>query len=171
MLQPAEREILGVVLDSISYDESGAVILSGRGVVERVIRIYANGKEAGIARVDPDGRWVWASEVADPQNIKLFLMDELGPEGSVTSRIETPFKYERSAPKLVREREVEIQRGDMLWRIAEQYYGEGIRFSMIFSANSELIRDPRPHISRSGIHDPRAGRRELRQRLPRRHPA
>ena len=142
MLQPAEREILGVVLDSISYDDSGAVILSGRGVVERVIRIYANGKEAGIARVDPDGRWVWASEVADPQNIKLFRMDELGPEGSVTSRIETPFKYERSAPKLVREREVEIQRGDMLWRIAEQYYGEGIRFSMIFSANSELIRDP-----------------------------
>lgn len=142
MLQPAEREILGVVLDSISYDDSGAVILSGRGVVERVIRIYANGKEAGAARVDPDGRWVWASDVADPQNIKLFRLDELGPEGSVTSRIETPFKYERYAPKLVRDREVEIQRGDMLWRIAEQYYGEGIRYSMIYGANSELIRDP-----------------------------
>ena len=30
----------------------------------------------------------------------------------------------------------------MLWRIAEQYYGAGIRYSVIYGANSKLIRDP-----------------------------
>ncbi|MEM7210326.1 MAG: LysM peptidoglycan-binding domain-containing protein [Pseudomonadota bacterium] len=142
LLQPAERAVVGVVLDSVTYDESGAVILSGRGVVERVIRIYANGEAAGTARVDPDGRWVWATETARPEDIKLFRMDELGPEGSVTSRVETPFTYSRFAPKLVQDRRVVIQRGDALWRIAEQFYGEGIRYSMIYGANTELIRDP-----------------------------
>ena len=142
LLQPAEREVVGVVLDSITYDDAGAVILSGRGVVERVIRIYANGEAAGTARVDPDGRWVWASDTASPEDIKLFRMDELGPEGGVTSRVETPFTYSRFSPKLVQDRRVVVQWGDALWRIAEQFYGEGIRYSMIYGANTELIRDP-----------------------------
>ena len=30
----------------------------------------------------------------------------------------------------------------MLLRIAEQFYGEGIRYSLIYGANTELIRDP-----------------------------
>jgi nucleoid-associated protein YgaU len=142
LLQPVQRDIAGVVLDSITYDENGAVVLSGRGVAGRVIRIYANGRAQGVVSVAADGSWRWATTMEDPASIKLFRMDEIGSAGEVTSRIETPFEYSRLSPQVVRDRRVVIQKGDMLWRIAEQFYGDGIRYSSIYGANTELIRDP-----------------------------
>ena len=35
-----------------------------------------------------------------------------------------------------------IRRGDNLWRIARRNYGEGIRYTTIFQANRDQIRDP-----------------------------
>ena len=142
LLQPVQRDIAGVVLDSITYDENGAVVLSGRGIAGRVIRIYANGRAQGVVSVAADGSWRWATTMEDPASIKLFRMDEIGSAGEVTSRIETPFEYSRLSPQVVRDRRVVIQKGDMLWRIAEQFYGDGIRYSSIYGANTELIRDP-----------------------------
>ncbi|MEL7469412.1 MAG: LysM peptidoglycan-binding domain-containing protein [Pseudomonadota bacterium] len=142
LLQPEARDIAGVVLDSITYDDAGAVVLSGRGLPGRTVRIYANGRQVGDIRVGADGRWAWTSATGDAQAIKLFRMDEIGSAGEVTSRIETPFEYSRLSPQVVRDRQVVIQRGDMLWRIAEQFYGDGIRYSTIYGANAKLIRDP-----------------------------
>ncbi|MEM7423543.1 MAG: LysM peptidoglycan-binding domain-containing protein, partial [Pseudomonadota bacterium] len=142
LLQPSDRDIRGVVLDSITYGETGDVILSGRGIPPRAIRIYANAVPVGIARVGQDGVWTYALPEAGANDIKLFRMDEIDDAGGVTSRVEAPFQYRRFSPQVLRERRVVVQRGDALWRIAEQYYGEGIRYSMIYGANTELIRDP-----------------------------
>jgi len=61
----------------------------------------------------------------------------------VLSRLETPFDYSPVASvQEVRERKIVVQRGDYLWKFAQQYYGAGLRYSVIYSANSELIRDP-----------------------------
>src|SRR5690606_18067249 len=35
-----------------------------------------------------------------------------------------------------------IRRGDNLWTIARRVYGEGIRYTQIFEANTDQIRDP-----------------------------
>ncbi|MEX0628994.1 MAG: LysM peptidoglycan-binding domain-containing protein [Cucumibacter sp.] len=35
-----------------------------------------------------------------------------------------------------------IRRGDSLWTIARRVYGQGIRFSIIYEANTDQIRDP-----------------------------
>ena len=35
-----------------------------------------------------------------------------------------------------------VQPGNNLWTIAEQRYGEGLRYTQIFRANSDQIRDP-----------------------------
>jgi nucleoid-associated protein YgaU len=37
---------------------------------------------------------------------------------------------------------VEVRRGDNLWRISRRVYGEGIRYSTIYEANTSQIRDP-----------------------------
>ncbi|MDX6806631.1 LysM peptidoglycan-binding domain-containing protein [Terrihabitans rhizophilus] len=38
---------------------------------------------------------------------------------------------------------LQVQRGDNLWKIARQTYGRGIRYSTIYEANSQQIRNPR----------------------------
>lgn len=35
-----------------------------------------------------------------------------------------------------------IRRGDNLWTIARRVYGEGIRYTTIYEANADQIRDP-----------------------------
>ena len=35
-----------------------------------------------------------------------------------------------------------VSRGDNLWSISRRIYGRGMRYTMIFGANKEQIRDP-----------------------------
>ena len=50
---------------------------------------------------------------------------------------------EATAPKLEKvQGAVIIRRGDSLWRISRRVYGQGIRYSTIYLANQEQIRDP-----------------------------
>lgn len=142
ILQPSVSNINSVVLDRISYGETGDVLLSGRGLAGRAVRVYGNGLIIGTTLIDSDGSWALSVAQERGRGIKLLRMDELNAEGRVTTRIEAPFTYSRSSPKEVRERQVVVQKGDVLWRIAEQYYGAGLRYSVIYGANAKLIRDP-----------------------------
>lgn len=36
----------------------------------------------------------------------------------------------------------EIQKGDSLWKVAEKAYGNGAKYTAIFEANKEVIKDP-----------------------------
>jgi nucleoid-associated protein YgaU len=35
-----------------------------------------------------------------------------------------------------------VQPGNSLWRLARRTYGEGLRFSVIYEANKDRVRDP-----------------------------
>ncbi|MEM7505468.1 MAG: LysM peptidoglycan-binding domain-containing protein [Pseudomonadota bacterium] len=143
LLQPAETSVEGVRLDRISYSAGGDLNLLGRAVPGNTIRVYVNAELNGEAIVIPAGQWRAVIGVAAARTAQLLRFDEVDAAGDVVSRIETPFSYEaESGPKTLSERQVKIAKGDYLWRIAENYYGEGIRYSLIFSANSDLIRDP-----------------------------
>ena len=142
LLQPGGGRVEGVVLDRISYGESGEVRFTGRGRPGRFVRIYGNAQPLDMVQVGAEGAWRWSMPRGAAERIKLFRFDQLDPGGNVASRIETPFEYSSLSPQVLRERKVVIQKGDVLWRIAEQFYGEGLRYSMIYGANSALIRDP-----------------------------
>ena len=50
---------------------------------------------------------------------------------------------ETTAPKLESvDGSVIIRRGDSLWRISKRVYGRGMRYSHIYLANQQQIRDP-----------------------------
>ncbi len=36
----------------------------------------------------------------------------------------------------------EVKKGDTLWKIAEQYYGDGSLYKDIFEANKDILKDP-----------------------------
>ena len=145
LLQPggesSGRPAGGVVLDQITYDPDGDLLVRGRAADRHAVRIYGNGR---LLDTVPVRKGTWRVSLARDRvaDLSLFRFDEVGAAGQVTSRIEAPFRYTGERPQVLRDREIVIQRGDNLWRIAEQVYGEGLRYSVIYGANSELIRDP-----------------------------
>ena len=135
-----------IALDSIAYDEDGAVRLSGRGE-EGDVRLYVDNEPVKTVRIDADGSWEAGLPEVDP-GVYTLRLDRLGADGEVSDRIETPFKKEtRSALAAVRAGPdgpaiVTVQPGFTLWAIAAENYGDGAAFVKIFEANASRVRDP-----------------------------
>ncbi len=142
-LLQAPRRAAGapVTLDLVSYGADGEVELRGRAAPGRLVRVYAGGRLLAEAPVAPDGRWAARGGIDLTPGAHVLRIDELDG-GRVTSRIETPFR--REAPELLalNPGEVVVQPGDSLWRIAQDRYGSGRRYMVIYAANAERIRDP-----------------------------
>jgi nucleoid-associated protein YgaU len=149
LVSPAAPPAAEVALDTIGYTDEGDVQLSGRaglGAVE--IRAYLNNSVVAQLPVDAEGNW--RGEV--PQiaaGVYTLRVDALNADGTVASRVETPFKREEPAVLAAATegedgpvRAVTVQAGDTLWAIARDRYGEGLLYVQVFEANRAAIRDP-----------------------------
>lgn len=139
-----------VSLAAISYAAAGEVNLAGIGTANAVLRIYVDGVYAQEARVAADGRWRLALDDL-PEGVYRLRIDQLGPDGQVASRVETPFQRDVPRGPLPRPGAavaagdgvtITVQPGNNLWTLARTHYGSGVFFTQLFTANSELIRDP-----------------------------
>ncbi len=143
--------VANVTLDTISYDPSGAVILSGRAGGEGLVQIYLNNTSIASADI-AEGRWS-ATLPNVAAGVYTLRVDHIGPDGKVVSRVESPFK--REAPERIAEALSEetsnpdfkvamktVQQGHTLWAIAKERYGDGILYVEVFDANRDKIRDP-----------------------------
>jgi nucleoid-associated protein YgaU len=129
-------------LDSVSFASGGDVVLSGRGPPDAPLLIFANARVVGTGRVRSDGRWrADASALRDPGDytLRVAALDDAGEEiDSVTS----PFVRPGREAAEVGPGEVLIQPGDTLWGVAQNLYGSGARYTVIYGANRAAIRDP-----------------------------
>ncbi|MGQ0662766.1 MAG: LysM peptidoglycan-binding domain-containing protein [Pseudomonadota bacterium] len=135
---PAAR----VTLDVIDYDDTGNVVLSGRAPPGAGVEVYLDNRPLGRASDAEPGRWSLTPAVPVPPGLYTLRVDEVTPEGRVVSRIETAFARADVPPEAVWESAVIVQYGNSLWRIARRTYGAGIRYTVIYEANRDLIRDP-----------------------------
>lgn len=100
VLQPAEEVptdvTANVSIDTIAYAPDGAVMLGGHGQASGALRVYLDAKPIADVTVASDG--VWNTVLADvAAGIYTLRVDQLGADGKVTSRYETPFKRETLA--------------------------------------------------------------------------
>ncbi|WP_343717424.1 LysM peptidoglycan-binding domain-containing protein [Inquilinus sp.] len=129
-------------IDVIDYGEGGAVFVSGRGQAGATVRLYLDNRPIGEGGTDPRGRFrIQAGEAIAP-GIYRLRADQLDASGKVTARAETPFQRAAPADIAVAEGRVVVQPGNSLWRIARRVYGEGLRYTVIYQANQEQIRNP-----------------------------
>ncbi|WP_353345576.1 LysM peptidoglycan-binding domain-containing protein [Litorivita sp. NS0012-18] len=96
VLQPAERPESGVSLDVISYRDDGAVRLAGQGTAGGRLRVYLDSRAVAEAQIGGDGAWQLDIEGID-SGIYTLRVDHLAADGTVISRVETPFKREAPA--------------------------------------------------------------------------
>jgi nucleoid-associated protein YgaU len=135
-----------VSLDTIAYDTEGEVVLAGRGPAASDVRFYLDNQPIHLAPISPGGAWSTQLPQVDPGTYTLRL-DEVSSEGTVNSRIETPFL--REEPETIAaitsasgESVITVQWGNTLWGIAQQHLGEGVMYVQIYEANRDQIRDP-----------------------------
>ena len=135
----AERAL---TLDILNYDARGQIDFSGQGLPDREIRAYINNQLIGIAKVNPDGTWQLTPEDQIEAGLYNLRIDQVDLAGNVISRLESPFSMASFEKPSEGEGLVVVQPGNSLWRIARRLYGQGIRYTTIFVANQDQIRDP-----------------------------
>ncbi len=144
-----------VELDTIGYSDTGDVQLTGRLNEGSAVRIYLNNRLVADVTPQENGNWRGDLEGIDP-GVYTLRVDEVHSDGTVLSRVETPFKREpvevlQAAEAQTSEqpqetpapiRSVTVQAGDTLWAISRERFGDGVLYVRLFDANRELIRDP-----------------------------
>lgn len=138
-----------LALDLVDYGAEGDIRFAGSAAPGTALRLYAEDRHLGDAQADAAGRWSFTPAVPLPPGRHTLRVDQLDAQGRVVARIEQPFVRE-AAPALAAAaaaapsaggRHV-VQPGNTLWRIARTNYGRGARFTLIFAANRDQIRDP-----------------------------
>ena len=142
---PAEKKedpSSGLSLDTVDYDDKGKVAVGGRAPEGSRVQLYLDNKPVGGA--DPDVTGIWRVELGEKVKPKRYRMriDQIGPEGRVVARIESPFFPAGPISGLPRDAVVFVQPGNSLWRIARRTYGGGVQYTLIYEANRDQIRDP-----------------------------
>ncbi len=131
-----------LVLETVDYDARGKTAVGGRAGAGLRLIIYLDDKPVAHATAGADGRWSATLARAVSQGLHRLRVDQLGADGQVTARVETPFSRAALVATLPEETAVIVQPGNSLWRIARRVYGEGVRYSVIYRANQERIGDP-----------------------------
>ncbi len=144
-----------VALDTIGYSDTGEVELTGRVQDGSFVRIYLNNRLITNIAPGEDGKWRGKIKGIDP-GVYTLRLDEVGADGNVASRLETPFKREpvevlravetpttnEAEPETPPIRAVTVQKGDTLWAISRERYGDPVLYVKVFEANRDSIRDP-----------------------------
>ena len=149
VLGPGPQIMDRVALDAITYDAAGDIQLAGRAPEDRTLHVYVDNRPVTAGPVGARGDWRLTLPDVDPGTYTLRI-DELGPDGTVASRVETPFR--REAPEDVAALRAgdggatittqTVQPGNTLWAIARENFGDGILYVRVFEANADQIRDP-----------------------------
>jgi len=143
LIQPTSRpDDASVTLDSISYDAQGQVTFSGRARQSAATRLYLDDQLTLETRAADDSSWRAIAGEAIAPGVYTLRVDQLNAAGAVTSRLETPFLREQIVEGDLGDNKLTVQTGNNLWKLAEGIYGAGTRYTLIYQANRDSIRDP-----------------------------
>lgn len=129
-------------LDTASYGAKQQLVLSGRAAPGAHLKVYAGDRLLGTATADAAGHWTLAAAETPPAGGFELWVDQLAADGSVESRIGAPFQPPETTTALAAGGSYVVRRGNSLWVIARDLYGDGTRYTAIFSANRGQIQNP-----------------------------
>ena len=133
---------LGLSVDTLDYDDKGRLSLSGRAAPGARVNVYLDNRFIGRTEADADGQWRLSPDVRIKPGLYTLRADQVDNAGKVAARVSMPFSRAEPMGKTPPEPFVIVQPGNSLWRLARRTYGEGVRYTTIFEANKEQIKDP-----------------------------
>jgi nucleoid-associated protein YgaU len=140
VLQGQAQQRLG--LEVVDYDDAGAIRFAGTAAPGATVRVYVDDRHAGDTEADAQGRWALVPQEAPTVGRHRLRVDQVAAAGAVSARIEVPFQRDEIPEASVAGGRVVVQPGTNLWRLARAAYGRGVRYTVIYEANREQIRNP-----------------------------
>ena len=145
--------------------ENEKVFVAGSGQPNRDVRVYLDNQLVGEAKTDAKGRWLLETEgEVKPGEVAVRADQVTTGEGEVTARAEVTFEKVADEAIILRPvalsgeagsgsgasgdagtrqiPSVIIRTGDNLWTISQRRYGDGVRYTTIYQANKDQIRNP-----------------------------
>lgn len=142
-LPPTPGKVSSVGLDLLQYGQHGAITFAGHAPPDADLRIYLDNRAIGDTRADAAGHWSLTFNGPLASGMHQLRIDELSTSGKVLARIALPFeRQELPASEVTAGNLVVVQPGQCLWLIAQHVYGTGVRYTLIFQANRDQIRNP-----------------------------
>jgi hypothetical protein len=129
-------------LSTLDYDQHGQMTVTGKAAPGGHVRAYIDDKLIGEGSAGKDGTWRLAPNAPIAPGKHTLRLDKLGTDGKPTARLELPFDRQEAVSVTGDTRQLYVVHGDNLWNIARAHYGEGLRYTLIFNANKDQIRDP-----------------------------
>ncbi|HEY4253528.1 MAG TPA: LysM peptidoglycan-binding domain-containing protein [Roseomonas sp.] len=129
-------------LEAVDYADAGGMRFSGTASPGASVRAYVGERHAGDAVADAAGRWTLVPNETPAIGRHTLRVDQLAASGAVAARIELPFQRDQLPEDSFRGGQIVVQPGQNLWRIARTNYGRGVRYTTIYQANRDQIRDP-----------------------------
>ncbi|MBN9058494.1 MAG: LysM peptidoglycan-binding domain-containing protein, partial [Rhizobiales bacterium] len=150
-----------VTVDAVEA-EDGKTFVAGSAKTNAPVRVYVDDKPVGEAKPGEGGRWLLETPKSIEPGRRVVRVDQVDTStGKVVARAEVPFDRTADVAALSpvvaggggaggasadgsvpAPQNVIIRRGDNLWSISRRLYGRGIRFSTIYEANNDQIRNP-----------------------------
>jgi nucleoid-associated protein YgaU len=131
-----------LAMSTLDYDDRGHVTITGQATAGGSVRAYLDGALVAEGRAGRDGRWQLVPEKPIDPGKHTLRLDRLAETGKPTARLEIKFDRAQVTSPVGEGRRLHVVRGDNLWNISRAHYGEGGRFTVIFAANRDQIRDP-----------------------------
>jgi nucleoid-associated protein YgaU len=131
-----------LILETVDYDAEGRAQVGGRAEANSRLVVYLDNQPAAHAEATLSGHWEATLARSIAPGLHILRVDQLAGDGRVSARVETPFSRAAVLAALPSESAVIVQPGNSLWRISRRVYGEGLRFSVIYQANRDQIREP-----------------------------
>lgn len=127
---------------SLAWGAGGELVISGVSRGGSSVAAEAAGVPFGTAGVSDDGGWQISGRVSmdRPSRVMRFLLRD--GDSQTVATYELPVATRDLSEGLDGSRLVIVQRGDALWRIAFQSYGEGVKYVDIVRRNAAAINDP-----------------------------
>jgi nucleoid-associated protein YgaU len=116
---------------NFGFRSDGTVTVSG-SVSDEAERQKVLDTLSGISEID---------HLEDQMTIAAAEPVEVAVQDSKQAEPEA-IESEAPAPAAVTGRSYTVQSGDTLWKIADEMYGDGSKYMIIFDANSELLEHP-----------------------------
>ncbi len=151
-----------IAIQSVEASADGGMVARGKAAPNTTVRLYVDSAFVGDAKTGDDGRWSLTVERGMTPGGYAIRADKIGPgDAKVLARAEAPFTVPAlTAPQkpasaaspaavpspsdvvVATVQTHHVERGHTLWGISQKFYGDGSRYAIIFSANSDQIRDP-----------------------------